>query len=197
MEPAQKPPVPPRDAVYAYYPMEVPPRDDAIRLADLWLTLVRRKAVFFTVGGLILAAGIVYALLAPPKYRYWTMVELGSYMTDVGPRSIEAASTALAKINEAYLPEVLARHRETNPEHGSLPEIRVSVPKGTDTILMASEGTVDTGAVIMETQAALFGRIAQDHADRIELLRQALTEEIAAARRRLAAQNAEMEALAI
>lgn len=196
MDHEQKPPTHPRDALFAYYPVDDLRREEEIRLVDLWLVLVRRKAVFFTVAGLILAAGLAYALLAPPNYRYAALLELGAVSTDEGPRSVEGASTALAKINEAFLPAVLTDYLKTQPPGTEPPEIRASNPRGSETtILLSAEGSVDEGQTLMELQASVIARLSQDHAAFTDAERRAIRASITTATNQLEALAASAKAL--
>lgn len=185
MDHEQKLPTPPRDAVFAYYPAEDLRREEEIHLVDLWLVLVRRRAVFFTVAGLILAAGIAYALLAPPKYRYSALIELGSISTERGVTTVEGVSTALAKIEAAFVPAVLADYLKAQPAGTEPPEIRASIPKGSETLMLTAQGTAEEGETLLQLQAAVTDRLAEDHARLIDRQRHALRENIAAAKHNL------------
>lgn len=182
MHDEQKLPAPPRDAVFAYYPIEGVRREDEIRLVDLWLVLVRRRLLFFTIAGLILALGLAYALLAPPKYRYSALIELGSIPTANGPRAVEGVQTVLAKVNGAFLPAVLGEYLQDQPEGTSPPEIRASVPRGSETLMLAAEAPVDEGPTLIQLQEAVIARLAQDHAALVDTARRAISVNIVAAR---------------
>jgi LPS O-antigen subunit length determinant protein (WzzB/FepE family) len=188
MEPVQSQTlVPPRDAVFAYYPVEVPPRDDEIRLVDLWRVLVRRKAVFFVVAGLLLAAGLGYALLAPPKYRYSALIELGWIPTPAGLKTVEGVQTALTKVNEAFLPAALADYLETQPAGTRPPKVRASIPKGSETLMLDAEGPVDKGPTLVGIQQAVIARLSQHHAAFVDAERRSIGITITATRNKLEA----------
>lgn len=195
MDHEQKLSAPPRDALLAYYRVEDLRREEEIRVVDLWLLLVRRKAVLFTVAGLILAVGLAYALWAPPKYSYSALVELGTVSTDAGPRPVEEVSTALAKTKDAFLPAVLSDYLKTQPEGTRVPEIRVSVPRGSEVISLVAEGTAEEGETLVTLQSAVISRLAQDHANLVDAGRRAVRANIAAAKNDLDKLAAEADAL--
>ena len=186
MEPNRKPRTAPNDGGFAYYPVQVGQRNDEIPLVDLWLVLVRRKAVFFAVAGLVLAAGLAYAMLASPKYRYWSLVELGSTPTATGSEAVESVSTVLAKVNGAFLPAALADYLKTQPEGTQPPKVRVNIPKGSETLMLEADGPVDEGPTLTGIQQAVIARITQDHADVVAAERQAVRINITAGKNELA-----------
>jgi len=190
MESNRKPFAPMSDAVFAYYPVQLPPQTDEIRLVDLWRVLVRRKMVFFVVAALILAAGLTYALLAPPKYRYSALIELGAVPHPQESEGTiyqeDSVGTALAKINEAYLPQALAGYVEKEPQGARPPAIKGSIPRNSNVLMLEAEAPADAEAAVIAVQQAVISRFAQEHDTSIRAARHDIESQIDAAKARQA-----------
>lgn len=53
-----------------------PKYDDEISLVDLATTFLKRRRVFYVVFVVVSLAGVAYALFAPERYEYVTLVKL-------------------------------------------------------------------------------------------------------------------------
>ncbi len=112
-----------------------PYAEDEISLIDLWLVLVRRRLIL---GATLLAcilAGLWFAFLQPPSYAFTTVIQIGrvvelrglgetvARVTPNGP--LELSETVVAKLNEGYIPKVLAAYvNEANVQ--TTPKIEAS-----------------------------------------------------------------------
>jgi len=190
MEADRKPSVSPRGTVCAYYPVQLPSQHDEVRLVDLWRVIVRRKGVFFSVAALVLAAGLAYALLAPPKYRYSALIELGAVPTpQEGEGTIyqsDSVGTALAKINEAFLPQALAEYLQKQQQGTRPPGIKASIPKSSNVLMLDAEGPADEESAVIALQKAVISRLVQEHDVEVRAARRDLEARIGAAQTRLA-----------
>jgi len=146
--------------------------EDEINLVDLWLVLMKHRALIAAVVVVCVLAGVMFALLAPAKYQYSTSIELGARLdgeNDVVV--IESPETLLAKIQESYIP--LARQQylaEHSAVEGVL-KVEARIPKGSQIIVLSSKGPEDAGVVHKTVQQSVVNMAKVDHQRITDVLR--------------------------
>ncbi len=116
--------------------------DDEISLADLWLTLVEQKRVFFTVFITLILLALLYVLITPKRYEYKTVITIGTQaqaQAQAQAQLIESPASVKARLDNAIIPKVLMQQSQ----HADPLDISVTVPKNTLSVLLASKGTQD------------------------------------------------------
>lgn len=149
--------------------------DDEISLVDLWLVLAQRKLLIAGVCAAAVALGLAAALLQTDTYEYTTSMQIAR----TGSGLLESPETVRAKLETSYIPFVL------NEQIGSREDrfnIGVSIPGGSDLIVLKSEGASEREAQYVRLHRAVIEQVSKDHAT-----------ELAAARRTLEAERARIE----
>lgn len=139
-------------------PERRPTYDGEISLVDLATTFIRRRRVFYVVFLVTTLVGLAYALLlVPEKYEYVSLVQMAE--VDSG-KTVEAPATTIATLENRWLPEIRATHRET--EEKKLPfEISFSNPENTGLIRMASEASPEHAGLVKETHEKLIDQVKE------------------------------------
>ncbi|HEY5602041.1 MAG TPA: Wzz/FepE/Etk N-terminal domain-containing protein [Gammaproteobacteria bacterium] len=161
-------PIPNQPNVPPYY------YEDEISLIDLWLVLVRRKKLLIVTFATITVIGLVMALVTPKKYNYSTSIELGSRVIQDKVQPIESPETLLAKIQESYIPFVQQQYRNENPDNNAVYKISARVPKGSQIIVVESQGGEENGAVYKDLQQKVINQVQSDHKRILEVIRKEL-----------------------
>ena len=145
--------------------------EDEINLVDLWLVLARHRTLIIVVTGLCLLAGLLFALLVPPKFQYTTSIELGTRLSGGNVSVIESPETVLAKIQESYIPLARQQYLTQHPEMGNVPKIDARVPKGSQIIVLSSKGPESADVDHKSVQQAVVDMVQQDHDRIVNVLR--------------------------
>lgn len=141
---------------------------DEIRLADVWLVLVRRRLVIAALVLVSVAFGIVHAFLTTSLYDYTTIIEVGTRYADgrneFGGRAelIEPIETARAKVAGGYIAQVLQAHIKNSNDAASY-EIKAEVPKNSQVIILKSRGTAESEPIYVALHGAIVERLRLDH----------------------------------
>ncbi|MCW9015191.1 MAG: hypothetical protein OQL06_15595 [Gammaproteobacteria bacterium] len=146
-----------------YLRLESTDRDDEISLFDLWLVLVNRKVLLFTVAGVILLLGILQALTIPSKYQYHTAIEIGMTRNSEGPVYFEDPGTVLSKINKSYIPQVMAETMALNPGFNSLNKIKASLEKNSHVIFLEVKSVEKDEEIYIGMLKQIVALIEADH----------------------------------
>ncbi len=147
--------------VPAYY------QEDEISLVDLWLILARRKRLMLFILSIFVIGGAVTAWLSPRTYTYSTPVEIARN----GDALLDAPETALAKLQQSYIPAVLT---ENSRQDGSEAEIQASIPKNSALIVLQSEGRREDEAQVRRLHEKVVALLAADHNRVLQQLRDSL-----------------------
>jgi len=143
------------------YVMMERPAEDEISLIDLWLVLAKRKKVFFFIVLLSLVVGFLFVFSKPLVYEFSTSIEVGTQPTNGrGEVAIESTQTTLAKLQEGYIPLVLASHYANSPEWTEAIDIKASVAKGSGIIRLSVSGS--------ERDAEIYKRLLSDVVEKIK-----------------------------
>ncbi len=153
-----------------------PQCDNEIGLLDLATTFVKRRRVFYAVFLLVTLAGVAYALLAPEKYEYITLLKLAEKHTG---EYVEAPASVVATLQSRWLPEVQAEFQATNSQ--KLPAgISFSNPKNTAFVRILSEATPNNSTLIQEAHDALTDRVRAAQQETVAELKEGLRTQIEA-----------------
>jgi len=142
---------------------------DEISLIDLWLVLVRRKRVIFAALLLGVAAATAFALLVPETYRFFTTVALGqlTFKNDeqIKILPLDSPQNALAKFQNAYIPQVQAKLLEKNADAKDC-KLVAKIPKGSNLVMVEAKGSEKDGPTCLRLISDAAQALLRDH-DRI------------------------------
>jgi len=145
--------------------------EDEISLIDLWLVLMKHRTLIVTVIVLSVLAGTMFAVLTPAKYQYSTSIELGTRLSGEKVVVIESPETLLAKIQESYIPQVRQQYLSEHSVVGRVPKIEARIPKGSQIIVLSSEGPESGRAVHKAIQQSVMNMVETDHNRITDVLR--------------------------
>ena len=134
--------------------------EDEISLVDLWLVLVKRKNIFFSIILISLVLGLLYAFIKPLEYEFSASIEIGSRVEGV---TIEPIQSVLAKLQEAYIPLVLSSYNANSPEKNKITDIKSSVAKGSDVIRLSIVGRENNEEIYKSLLNEVVEKITTDH----------------------------------
>ena len=154
-------------------------RDDEISLIDLWLVLVRRRAVILAGTLVCLVAGLAYILIVPPKYTYTTTIEIGTQIVNERVSPIEAQDSVRAKIAESYIPLIVQQYQKESGEEDVRYKIDVNAPKNSQVLVLTSKGTEDQEQTYTTLHRLVVQKLEQDHQRVSNVVRTGLTSQIA------------------
>jgi hypothetical protein len=146
-------------------------QEDEISLVDLWLVLVRRRAMFVAVAALCLVAGLLYAIAMPRSYQYSTSIEIGSRHDGASIELVESPETLLPKINESNIPLARQQYLLAHPELQAVPDMDARIPKGSQIIVLGSKGAETESEMHVALQQAVVDMVKKDHGRMIDVLR--------------------------
>lgn len=149
----------------AYY------QEDEINLVDLWLVLVKRRAVLGSVALFCVLAGLLYASLVPRNYQYSTSIEIGTRFIGAKLEMIEPPETLLAKIQESYIPLARQEYLTKHSEQDSVLKIEARVPKGSQIVVLSSKGSESHGEIHKSVQQSIVDMVKKDHSRIMDVLR--------------------------
>ncbi|MCD1648053.1 Wzz/FepE/Etk N-terminal domain-containing protein [Marinobacter adhaerens] len=134
---------------------------DDITLVDLAAVLVENRITFFLVFVLIAISGFAYALLAPEKHQYASLVQMAR--DGAGQTPLESPTAMIASLESRWLPDVADDYMELEGE--KLPiEVSFSNPNGTALIRMASEAEGDDANTVKRIHEAVIEKIQSSQA---------------------------------
>lgn len=145
--------------------------EDEISLVDLWLILAKHKKCL--IGALIVAAvlGIATALMLPKSYTYTTTVEVGTRLDEQNALPIEPVDSVLAKLKESYIPYAQHGYEQSNPDDEKVYEIRASIPKKSQIILLTSKGTESEAGIYRSLHEQAVESLQKDHGRIMDVIR--------------------------
>jgi LPS O-antigen subunit length determinant protein (WzzB/FepE family) len=148
--------------------------EDEISLIDLWLVLVKRKYLLMGILAVFVVVGLVLALVTPKKYNYSTSIEIGSRVSSGNTQPIENPETVLAKIQESYIPLIQHGYRKQNPADDGSYGISARIPKGSQIIVLQSEGPEQVGDIYKRLQQNVVNQVKDDHQRILGIIRKEL-----------------------
>lgn len=170
-----------------------PYEEDEISLVDLWLVLVRRR---FIIAAAVLAsvlAGLLFAFLQPLTYAFTTTIQIGrigdlrgvgvSAETITAHETLESLETVVAKLNEAYIPKILAAYADEADEL-TVPKIGASSPKRSQLVLIKSKAPTKESGLHLELHKNIMETLLADHSILIGNFRQSLELQLMSAQKK-------------
>ncbi len=167
--------------------------EDEISLVDLWLVLAKRKKLILATIMVFSVLGVGAALLLPKKYAYTTTIEIGTRLEGERTVPIEGIESVLVKVKETYIPLVQHQHREKSSDDNKLYDIKASIPRKSQIVVLASKGQETSAKTYKALHIAVVEGLKQNHARILDVIRnnlaleknkaeRALEEEIQAAK---------------
>ena len=149
--------------------------DDEISLVDLAMILVRRKRMIAVITTLIIVLAIIATFLAPKSYTFTTSIEIGSQIIGGTVKPFESPETLLAKIQNAFIPQVLNEKRQTNPDDKTKYKIKASIPKSSVIIVLEIKGTEDEADLLKSLLLSIIQKATLDHSRIYDSVRENIT----------------------
>ena len=147
----------------AAQPLPYDPYDE-ISLVDVARVVWRHRRAALATLLVVIVAAVAVALLTPKKYRYSTTIELGSRIEDGRSVPIEAPETALAKLEESYVPQERHRYLEAHPGVDETFAIEARAPKGSQLVVLESTARAEDGPAYRQIQERAVQALVADHA---------------------------------
>ena len=153
-------------------------QEDEISLIDLWLILVKRKVLITAIILCAVLLGIAWAWYKPANYVYTTTIEIGKTIatTGNGPESrlTEVPDTALAKLTNGYIPEVLNRYVAKHRGPLNRYKVDANIPKDSNVIVLKSSGSAQDRAVYDAIHSSIVASLAADEVPQLSTTRNQL-----------------------
>ncbi|WP_199456993.1 MULTISPECIES: lipopolysaccharide biosynthesis protein [unclassified Marinobacter] len=144
-------------------------------LVDLATTFIRRRRIFYATFFVIITLALIYALMAPAKYEYISLVQLAK---DGKGGYLEAPSSVVATVENRWVPEQVANFAERNQR--DLPfRVQAGNPKDTNLIRLITETTEEQRELVNEIHANLIADVIDRQQQLIEAARNTLDKRIA------------------
>lgn len=142
--------------------------NDEIDLVQLWQVLERRKIVVFACTLLCVAAGIAFALLRDDSFKYSTTITLGYITTETGENTENLVSPqqGLAMLQETFIP--MSREAMLKKYDGYSPEIKATMPKDSQLIVLTSQGRLEDGDRIRESHTMVVEAIRNETQQKVD-----------------------------
>lgn len=124
-------------------------RDDEISLIDLAVVLYRRRWLMLAVAGLTFLAGLAFALVKSPDYRYTTPLTLATTLEAIKDgyavvQPVESPQDVAAQLNEVTIP--IARRKvaeRSEMDVTELPPAEAKAVKDQEQLLLTSKAPED------------------------------------------------------
>lgn len=155
-----------------------------INLAEYLVVLIRRR---WLIAGIILIAlglGFMSWKRQPlPPFRHVTVIEIGTLqqvdmgIADInvsGSRMIETKETVEAKMNDAYIPLVLAEHAQKNNYETEKYQVDVEIPLNSNTVTLESFAGEGDTEDLLAIQKRVADFLIEDHQRITEFQKKAL-----------------------
>ncbi len=141
------------------------PPENEISLIDLWLLIVKRKRLFWIIFFLVVAAGLVFALMRPTTHEITSVIEIGHILRNDELTPLESPDSTMAKLKNAYLPNVLKDYEI------SIPLTRFSIPNESNLVIMSTKTEATTMDQVKNIHSELTRLIRSEHSQLLSLYR--------------------------
>ena len=169
-------------------PLQVPEEPSG---REIWAIVLARWRTVVLIGGVLITAAAVAALLYPPRFSYSSAVEIA-----VVADRVEPAETVAVKLTETYLPQIRAEYAAAHPDQlGRVPRLDVRVPRGSALVVVESRGTTSSASLHHRLHEAAIALLEAEQARAVSVKRQTLEAGQAEARRRLEEQQDQLKVL--
>lgn len=171
--------------------------DDEISLYDLWWTLARRKWVLVGIAAVVIAVGVIHALLREPEYTYTTTIELGRIAEPASDghfrmTTVESPSSVGSLITDSLIPMVRDELRSAEDGHGPH-GVSANVPEDeTRFVHLRSEAPADAAGDVEVVHQRIIDELASEQEEAFEAARTRLRDELESARDELEADLADI-----
>ena len=152
-KPVQSTQLHPIPQVYAPY------YEDEISLVDLWLVLVKRKKVLFSVFLIFLLVAVLASVIKKDKYEFISVVEIGRIPAGNGFDYVESQSSAKAKLEQAYIASALSTFDEEVQDKF---KVKIDTPKNTSLLSVRTKGVGDDVELQQQFHSEVLGRLIKD-----------------------------------
>ena len=139
--------------------------DDEISLYDLWDILVRRLPVIIGVGGIIVFAGLAYALSQPVTYEYRSGMELAHIYDGGSMRSLVSKDASIARLEDVIISQ--ARDERFGDEEGG-PRVEVVERGGDGSLVLKSATTQDQADTVADLHESIITALGEAEEPRFE-----------------------------
>ena len=152
-----------------------PQYDDEISLVDLATTFLRRRRVFYVIFVMVSLVGVAYALFAPEKYEYVTLMKLAE---KANGKYVEKPATIIAELDSLWVPDLQAVYHAENGRN--LPfRITASNPENTGLVRVVSEASPTEAELVEKNHQQLIERLSAEQGQALAMLRKSLEKQIA------------------
>lgn len=148
--------------------------EDEISMVDLASTFLRRRRVFYAVFLMTVLVGLGYALLAPAKFEYVSLVKVAERGSD---GYLDEPSSVIAQLENHWLPELKAAYRAEQEKRLQF-EVSFANPEDTGLIRMVTKAPVSQADLVKKIHAELMERLEKSQADTVSSLRAKLDKRI-------------------
>jgi uncharacterized protein involved in exopolysaccharide biosynthesis len=147
---------------------------------DSLLSLFRYKWLLLTGAVVGLGVGIAMGMTLVRSYAYTTVVEIGK--TD---QLIETPDSCVAKLMNAYIPEVQMQNRTASDDHQSVIDLEVKNPRNSNLLVFTSKAPQADESAHIAVHQQVTDRLLEDHHKQAAIFRMNLEFELNQARQKL------------
>ena len=152
-----------------------PQYDDEISLVDLATTFLRRRRVFYVIFAMVSLVGVAYALFAPEKYEYVTLMKLAE---KANGKYVEEPATIIAELDSLWVPDLQAVYHAENSRN--LPfKLTATNPEDTGLVRIVSEASPTESELVERNHRKLIERLSSEQEQALSRLRKSLEKQIA------------------
>ena len=137
--------------------------DDEISLIDLAIVLIRHKTIIAVIFTATIALGVTMTLFTPRIYTFSSTIEIGSQIINSSIQPLESPQALLAKLQYGYIPQLLIEHKQSSPSNKKKYQIKASVPKGSNILLLETKGTKEQEDILKTLLQTVSQKAIQDH----------------------------------
>jgi len=149
------------------------PEDDDISLIELARIMARYKKTFYLIFFLVLSLGGAIGALREKQFEYKSTIEIGK----IANEPVENPQTTKNKLENGFVPAVLAQFSEQNPEK-TAPDVKVDLPKGATVIVLASRGPEEDAALHESLHQHILEALQKNHAPVIDRYKANIEEQL-------------------
>jgi hypothetical protein len=154
-----------------------PARDTSLisQLVTWW----NHRWLIFASVAICTALGVIAAVLLPRSYGFTTTIEIGQVQLQGGGSAlIEPTEAVIAKITNAFLPQIERAYEERNGRTGFTIGMDVRSPRGTSLLLLSSKGSQAQQEEHISIHSLIVQRVVEEHRREVELMRTNLGQEL-------------------
>jgi hypothetical protein len=147
-------------------------QEGEINLVEIVKVILKHKKVLFYSLLISLGVGLFFALSKVNFYEYTSTISIGS----IDEQPIEVAQNAKIKLDNVFIPQVVAKFIKDNPEKG-IKRIKSEVPKGGNLLILKSKAIYeDTVVSLLQKQAIKL--LINDHYNQYSLFKTGIEQDL-------------------